>query len=74
MKANAGEVYTVYNQYLKRYTAYYILVYRPRRYCRIRDYCQFAKIIVINCKFTFAFLRLCVTMHLQDIGKDLISY
>ena len=21
MKANAGEVYTVYNQYLKRYTA-----------------------------------------------------
>ena len=26
MKANAGEVYTVYNQYLKRYTAILILI------------------------------------------------
>ena len=34
MKANAGEVYTVYNQYLKRYTACQI----GRASCRERVY------------------------------------
>ena len=32
MKANAGEVYTVYNQYLKRYTAcLFIHISEPTR-------------------------------------------
>ena len=30
MKANAGEVYTVYNQYLKRYTACQVAYIAPR--------------------------------------------
>ncbi len=30
MKANAGEVYTVYNQYLKRYTACQVAILRRR--------------------------------------------
>ena len=30
MKANAGEVYTVYNQYLKRYTACQVSIVRRR--------------------------------------------
>ena len=29
MKANAGEVYTVYNQYLKRYTACQVAYIAP---------------------------------------------
>ena len=30
MKANAGEVYTVYNQYLKRYTACQVAYIAPK--------------------------------------------
>lgn len=30
MKATAGEVYTVYNQYLKRYTACQVAILRLR--------------------------------------------
>ena len=34
MKASAGEVYTVYNQYLKRYTACQVAYIAPRPYLR----------------------------------------